>query len=245
MHRGVTSEVKSELPVLCFCGSKYNAGACWAEGAPAGQPSCTSLLFPTIKPLWVVAWRGPAGDPASFLFLLGREGRGLTWPLPCLPLSGEGSRLRLCWPQQGTLCSRPHLAQTGPLTPRAPGGVMLAEASAPPWMSFLWAWLWGSPGGALTHSRGSANVGWRRGEERGRLLTPQPPRVPLRLPGEAEAQTSCRDAGPICMMLDTKTPCFSGRRPRSFVQLSQRSRRPLAASVRHVDRWMERSGTEE
>lgn len=35
-RRGLTSEVRSKLPVLCFRGSKHNAGTCSVAGAPVG-----------------------------------------------------------------------------------------------------------------------------------------------------------------------------------------------------------------
>lgn len=77
-RRRVTSEVKSKLPVLCFCESKYNTRAPSAkEVGSAGQPPVPPNCSPSASPLGVVAWRDPAGEVASFL-----PDRWRGWPSP-------------------------------------------------------------------------------------------------------------------------------------------------------------------
>lgn len=51
-HQRVTSEVKSKLPVLCFCESKYNMRMLRAkEAGPASQPSVPLYCYPRLRAL--------------------------------------------------------------------------------------------------------------------------------------------------------------------------------------------------
>lgn len=79
----VTSEVRSKLPVLCFCESKYDTRTLWAGAAgpvPAAAPPYRPLLFSPLR--WQPGVAQP-GQLASFIWDRRRasppprDGRGL------------------------------------------------------------------------------------------------------------------------------------------------------------------------